>query len=161
MTTDGGPERTRPGFASRLLIAQALVLVAGAATSWIVASAVGPGIFQDHLQRAGVSHTPSETTHVERAFASAMLISVVVAVLVSLLVALAVTWFFTRRLQRSIDAVGDSASRIADGDYRTRVARPGLGTEFDRLAETINRLGDRLGAVEQTRRRMLSDWPMR
>lgn len=157
MTAEGGPDRTRPGFASRLLIAQALVLVAGAATSWIVAAAVGPSIFQDHLQRAGVTHTPSEATHVERAFASAMLVSVVVAVLVALLVALAVTWFFTRRLQRSIDAVGDSASRIADGDYRTRVARPGLGTEFDQLAETINRLAGRLGAVEQTRRRMLAD----
>ncbi len=157
MTTEGGREQARPGFASRLLIAQALVLVAGATTSWIVAASVGPGIFQDHLKRAGVAHTPSETSHVEDAFASAMFISVVVAVLVSLLVALAVTWFLTRRLQRSIDAVGDSAGRIAEGDYRTRVARPGLGTEFDRLTETINQLADRLGAVERTRRRMLSD----
>ncbi len=157
MTTDGGRKKTRPDFASRLLIAQALVLVAGATTSWIVAALVGPGIFQDHLQRAGVSHIPTETSHVEEAFASAMFVSVVVAVLVSLLVALAVTWFLTRRLQRSIDAVGDSARRIADGDYRTRVARPGLGAEFDRLTETINQLADRLGAVERTRRRMLSD----
>lgn len=157
MTTDGDQRMSHPGFATRLLIAQTLVLVAGATTSWIVAAAVGPAIFSDHLRRAGVSHTPIETAHEEQAFASAMVLSLVVAVLVSLVVALGVSWFITRRVQRSINAVADSATRIADGDYRARVARPGLGVEFDLLAATINRLADRLGGVERTRRRMLSD----
>ena len=151
------PHRARPGFATRLLIAQALVLIAGAMTSWLVASAVGPGIFHDHLQRAGVAHTSAETTHVEEAFGSAMIISLLVALLASVVTALAVTWYFTRRVQRSITAVADSASEIATGRYSSRVPSPGLGGEFDQLAATFNQLADRLDTVEITRRRMLAD----
>lgn len=151
------PGRARPGFATRLLLAQALVLVAGAMTSWLVASAVGPGIFRDHLQRAGVAHTSAESTHVEEAFGSAMIISLLVALLASVLAALAVTWYFTRRVQRSITAVADSASEIATGRYSSRVPSPGLGGEFDQLAATFNQLADRLDNVEITRRRMLAD----
>ena len=155
---DQGPRLgRRPGFAGRLLLAQALVLVAGAATSWIVAAAVGPGIFSDHLAEAGVEHTPTETAHVEEAFASAMVYAVVVALAVALVIAFAVTWFFTHRVKRSIDAVTESAALIADGDYRTRAARPGLGVEFDVLSGSINELAERLEHVERTRRRMLSD----
>jgi len=157
MTTEEGQARGRPGFATRLLIAQALVLVAGAGTTWLVAAGVGPGIFSDHLQQTGVSQTASETAHVEEAFASALIVALVVALLVSLAIALAVTWFFTRRVQRSVNAVADSASRIARGEYRSRVPGPGLGAEFDLLARTINRLAERLETVEATRRRMLSD----
>jgi len=150
-------DRGRPGFATRLLIAQALVLVAGAMTSWLVATAVAPGIFRDHLQRAGVAHTSAEATHVENAFASAVIISLLVALLASVAMALAVTWYFTRRVQRSITAVADSASEIATGRYHSRVPSPGLGGEFDQLAATFNQLADRLDTVEITRRRMLAD----
>ena len=151
------PRRVRPGFATRLLLAQALVLVAGAMTSWLVASAVGPGIFRDHLQRAGVAQTPAEATHVEEAFASALIVSLLVALLASVLMALAVTWYFTRRVQRSITAVADSASEIATGRFSSRVPSPGLGGEFDQLAATFNQLAERLDTVEITRRRMLAD----
>lgn len=151
------PHRARPGFATRLLIAQALVLVAGAMTSWLVAAAVGPGIFHDHLQRAGVAQTSAEATHVEEAFASAMIVSLLVALLASVVMALAVTWYFTRRVQRSITAVADSASEIATGRYSSRVPSPALGSEFDQLAATFNQLAERLDTVEITRRRMLAD----
>lgn len=157
LTADQGRPKGGPGFATRLVIAQTMVLVAGAATSWIVATSVGPGIFSDHLEQAGVSHTPTETAHVEEAFASAMVLALVVALLVSMAIALAVTWFFTRRVQHSINVVTESAARIATGDYRSRAASPGLGADFDVLTTTINELAERLEAVERTRRRMLSD----
>lgn len=151
------PRANRFGFATRLLLAQTLVLVAGASTSWIVASLVGPGIFHDHLEKAGVAHTPAESSHVEEAFASALVLSLVVALAVALLIAFTVTWFFTHRVQRSIAAITEPARSIAAGDYRTRAGRPGLGAEFDVLSTTINQMADRLESVEQTRRQMLSD----
>ena len=145
------------GLAPRLLVAQALVLVAGAATTWLVAAAVGPGIFHDHLRQAGIGHTSSEAAHVEEAFGSALLIALGVALAASVLLALAVTAFFTRRVQRSTRSVADSASQIAAGHYGARVPSPGLGSEFDQLAATINDLAQRVGDVESTRRRLLAD----
>ena len=41
----------------RLLLAQTLVLVAGGATTWVVAVIVGPPLFREHLHRAGVAHS--------------------------------------------------------------------------------------------------------
>jgi two-component system, OmpR family, sensor histidine kinase BaeS len=152
-----GPGQRRGGLAARLLGAQALVLLAGAATSWVVASAVAPGIFHTHLMRAGVGHTASETAHVERAFNDSLIIALGVALVTSVLMALGVTAYFTRRVQRSTAAVSQSAADIAAGQYGARVPSPGLGTEFDQMASTINQLAERLGDVETTRRRILAD----
>lgn len=147
----------RAGLAPRLLIAQTLVLVAGAATSWVVAAIVGPSIFHDHLRQAGVGHSAAEAAHVEEAFGSALIIALGAALTASVILALGVTAFFTRRIQRSTTAVANSAAKIANGQYQTQVPSPGLGAEFDQLAATINDLARRLGDVEATRRRLLAD----
>ncbi len=154
-----GEPRTRrtPGFALRLLVAESLVLGAGGVTTWLVATAVGPGIFHEHLRRAGVPGTAGETRHVEQAFASALLVSIAVALVAAVVAALAVTWYLSRRVQRSIGSVTEAASAIAAGRAGTRVADPGLGAEFGTLASTYNALAERLEATEATRRRMLSD----
>lgn len=149
--------RARPGFAARLLAAQALVLVASALTTWLVASVVGPTIFSGHLQQAGDTHTATETRHVEEAFASALLLSIALALLASVAAALAVSWYFSRRVQRSIHHVAEAASQIADGRYDARVPDPGLGGEFASLALTYDRLAEKLGSTESTRRSMLAD----
>lgn len=147
----------RSGLAARLLLAQALVLAAGALTTWIVASLVGPTIFHDHLAQAGVAHTAAEGQHVEEAFSSALLLSIGIASLAATGAALTATWYFTRRVQRSINSVAAAATGIAAGQYLARVPDPGLGTEFATLANTYNQLAERLEATEVTRRRMLAD----
>ncbi|HEY1116080.1 MAG TPA: ATP-binding protein [Acidimicrobiales bacterium] len=152
-----GTPRPGPRFATRLLLAQTLVLLAGALTIWLVASTVGPSIFHDHLQQAGLGHTQAEADHVEEAFAYALVVSLSVALVAALVAALAVSWYFSRRIQRSVGHVADASSRIAAGRYDTHVEDPGLGTEFATLAGSYNSLADRLGATEATRRRMLAD----
>ena len=152
-----GPAGRGPRFATRLLLAQSLVLVAGALTIWLVASAVGPSIFHDHLEQAGVAHSEEETQHVEEAFASALLISISVALVAAAAAALAVSWYFSRRIQRSIGHVAEASSQIAAGRYDPHVDDPGLGVEFATLAGSYNRLADRLEATEATRRQMLAD----
>ncbi|MEO7753030.1 MAG: ATP-binding protein [Terracoccus sp.] len=151
------PPRSGSGLSARLLVAQALLLLGGAGTAWVVASTVGPGIFHTHLVEAGIGHTTDEAAHVERAFTSALLIALSVALLTSLVIALAVTAWFSRRVQRSTAAVAESARRISLGQYQTRVPSVGLGAEFDQLADTINALAQRLDEVETTRRRLLAD----
>lgn len=149
--------RTSPGFAGRLLLAQSLVVVGGALTTWLVASTVAPGLFHDHLEQADVGHTATETEHVEEAFSSALLISLAVALLASVVAALLVSAYFSRRVRRSFAPVTAAASEIASGRYGSRVPDPGLGGEFATLADTFNTLAERLEGVEATRRRMLSD----
>ena len=151
------PGRPRSRFAARLLAAQALVLVAGALTTWLVASLVGPTIFTNHLREAGDDHTTEETGHLEEAFASALLVSISLALLAAVLAALAVSWYLNRRVQRSIDSVAEAASQIAAGHYGARVSDPGLGGEFTTLAFSYNRLAEKLETTEATRRSMLGD----
>lgn len=150
-------ERRRPGFAARLLVAQALVLAAGGITTWLVATAIGPSIFHEHLNQAGVHHTPAETKHVEEAFSSALLISIGIALLAAVVAALVVSWYFSRRVQGSIRDVATAASEIAAGRHGARVPDPRLGREFTSLAVTFNALAQRLEATDTTRRRMLGD----
>jgi two-component system sensor histidine kinase BaeS len=133
------------------------VLVAGAITTWLVASSVGPSIFHEHLTQAGVKHSAAETQHVEEAFASALLISIGLALLAAVVAALVVSWYFSRRVQRSIGNVATAASEIAAGRHGTRIPDPGLGGEFATLAATYNALAGRLEATDTTRRRMLAD----
>jgi signal transduction histidine kinase len=134
-----------------------MVLVAGALTTWVVASAVGPGIFHDHLVEARVPHTASETDHVEMAFRSALLVSLSVALLAAVTAALGVAWYFSVRVRRSIAPVTGAVSAIAAGQYAARVPDPGLGGEFATLSTTFNALAERLRTTETTRRRMLAD----
>jgi len=145
------------GFAARLLLSQSLVLVAGALTTWLVASVLGPGIFRDHLRRAGVAHSAAETGHVEESFFSTLLISISLALLAAAAAALLVTWYMSRRVHRSIASVTDAACEIAAGRNGARVPDPGLGCEFATLAATYNRLAHKLESTETTRRQMLAD----
>ena len=151
------PHGPRSGLTRRLLVAQALLLLAGALTTWLVASFVGPSIFHDHLLEAGSSHDAEQLVHVERAFRDSLLIAMGVALFVSVLTAWLVTAWFTRRVRRSTEAVVDTARDIAAGEYEARIDATGLGSEFDQMGSTINELAGRLADTEATRRRLLSD----
>lgn len=147
----------RPGIGVRLLLAQTLVVVAGAATTWIVAAIVGPPLFREHLHRAGVAAESSEQMHAEEAYTYSTAISIGVALGVSALAALVVTWYFSRRVQRSVAAVSSAAAAVADGRYDSRVSPPQLGDDFDSLASAFNQMAGRLESVETTRRRLFGD----
>jgi signal transduction histidine kinase len=148
---------SRPGIGVRLLLAQTLVLLAGAATVWIVAAVVGPPLFREHLHRAGVPAMSSEQMHAEEAYTYATAISIGVALGVSALAALVVTWYFSRRVQRSVAEVSSAAAAVADGRYDSRVSSPQLGDDFDSLASAFNQMASRLESVEATRRRLFGD----
>ena len=151
------PTRRGAGLAGRLLLAQALVLMTGALTAWLVATIVGPSLFHAHLARANVGSTSAQILHTERAFQSANAISLSLALLAALTAALAVSVYMTRRIGRSVATIASAASDVAGGHYGVRVPGPGLGPEFDALASGFNQMADRLGSVEANRRRLLAD----
>ena len=155
--TANEPTRRGAGLAGRLLVAQALVLLAGTLTAWTIASTVGPQLFHAHLARASIGSTSAQTLHTEEAYQSANAISLSLALLAALLAALVVSVYQSRRIGRSVANFASAASDVAGGHYDVRVPGPGLGPEFDALASGFNQMADRLGSVERTRRRLLAD----
>ncbi|VEG51809.1 integral membrane sensor signal transduction histidine kinase [Mycolicibacterium aurum] len=147
----------RSGIGPRLLAAQAIVLAAGAATTSVVAALVGPPLFREHLDRAGVPMHSLEQLHAEEAYAYATVISIGGALAVSALAALAVSWYVSRRLQQSLTEVASAATAVTEGHYDVRVSPPHLGQDFDTLALAFNQMAARLQAVESTRQQLFSD----
>jgi two-component system sensor histidine kinase BaeS len=146
----------RPGLATRLFLVQVLVVVAGGVTTGMVATLAGPAIFHDHLRRAGTL-PPEAEVHVEQAYASASVISLVVALVAALGTAIVVSAYVARRVADPIGALARAAADVADGHYGVRASAPSLSPEFDTLVAAFNRLAASLQAVEATRGRMLAD----
>lgn len=157
--TPASPTRRwrRPGIGLRLLAAQAIVLAVGAATTAVVAAVVGPPLFREHLHRAGVPTNSPEEMHAEEAYGYATVMSIGGALAVSALAALAVSFYVSRRLQRSVTEVAGAAALVAEGRYDVRVSPPRLGDDFDALATAFNQMASRLQSVERTRRRLFGD----
>lgn len=145
------------GMGRRLLLAQTLVLLAGGVTTWVVASVVGPPLFREHLNLAGIAHDSNDQFHAEQAYQHATALSIGVAITVAALTAFIATAILTRRVQHSIADLSAAASAVAEGHYDIRVASPRLGGEFDELATAFNRMAERLQAVESTRRQLFGD----
>ncbi|MBX9922105.1 MAG: HAMP domain-containing protein, partial [Mycolicibacterium frederiksbergense] len=147
----------RPGIGMRLLAAQVIVLIAGAATTAVVAAVVGPPLFREHLHLAGVPMDSPEEVHAEEAYGYATVMSIGGALAVSALAALAVSFYVSRRLQRSITEVASAATDVAQGNYEIRVSPPRLGDDFDALSTAFNQMASRLQAVDSTRQRLFGD----
>lgn len=142
---------------TRLLLAQALVLVAAILTAAAIAALVGPPIFQAHMLRADHAPDPSERMHVEEAYRTASAISLGLAVAAALLIALLVTWYLTRRFQTPLTDMTRAATAMAGGRYDARVPVGDAGPEMDSLAVAFNSMAGELARTEDTRRRLLSD----
>lgn len=161
MNARAGSHRRRlrdAGLAWRLSVVVGLVLLAGAATLWLVAVVVAPQVFHRHLLLAvpgGVD--PAVQVHVDEAFTNAVLLALGVALPLSLLTGLSVTWVVARRLARSVSAVAAAADRVAHGDLAVRVQEPAIGPEVAQLVSAFNAMADRLAATEETRRRLVGD----
>ena len=149
--------RGRPGIGLRLLAAQTIVLAAGAVTTAVVAAVVGPPLFREHLHRAGVPMNSPEEVHAEEAYGYATVMSIGGALAVSALAALAVSFYVSRRLQRSVTEVASAATDVAQGNYDVRVSSPRLGDDFDALSTAFNQMASRLQTVDSTRQQLFGD----
>ncbi len=144
-------------LATRLMIAQALVLVAGILTAALVAQIVGPPLFHKHLLESGQAVTSAELVHIERAYASATTLTLLAALIIAATSAVAVTWYVTHRLTAPLTVLADAAGRLSHGDYDVRIPTLDAGPEFDVLAASLNDAAQRLQTTEVTRRRLLAD----
>jgi two-component system sensor histidine kinase BaeS len=145
------------GLGPRLLLAQGLVILAGAGTLLAVALVLAPGLFRDHVDQAAGPITEELRRHIDEAFARATLISLGVGVIAALVTALAVSWVVTRRIVRPVQAMGKAAGLIAAGDYAARVGAMSAGAELEALGRAFDHMAVTLAATERTRTEMLRD----
>jgi signal transduction histidine kinase len=106
---------------------------------------------------AGVAADSLEELHAEEAYGYATVISIGGALAVSALAALAVSFYVSRRLQRSVTEVASAARAVAEGHYEVRVSPPRLGDDFDALATAFNKMASRLQVVDSTRQQLFGD----
>ena len=116
-------------------MAQTLVLLTGTLTAWLIAAAVGPTLFHDHLAQAHIGATSAQSLHTEMAYQSANAISLSLALLAALVVAMGVNVYIARRIGRSVATIADAASNVAQGKVRGDGAatRPGRGVRRPRV----------------------------
>ena len=147
----------RASLGAKLLLAQMLVVVAGALTLAVVAFAVAPGVFHTHVRMALGTISPQVGRHLDEGLARAMLVALGTGTGVAVATALVVSFILARRITRPVHALARAAREVATGRYTTRVPPPPGGDELTTLAGAFNQMAEALQTSEQRRQELLSD----
>ena len=147
----------RRSLGAKLLLAQMLVVVAGALTLAVVALAVAPGVFHTHVRMALGTIPPRVGHHLDQGLARAMLVALGTGTGVAVATALGVSLFLARRITSPVRALADAAGQVARGGYTARVPQPAGDDELATLAGAFNDMAEALHTSEQRRQELLSD----
>jgi len=82
---------------------------------------------------------------------------VIAAVVLLLALLAATTWFVVGRALRPVDGMRREVDAVSATNLDRRVADPGSDDELGRLAQTMNRMLDRLDESQKSQRRFISD----
>lgn len=145
-----------PRLASRLMLAQVLVVAVGAVTPVIAALLIAPRLFHMHLLQADVANS-EVTFHAEEAFRSAMGIAVALGVVMSLLAAGIISWFLVRRIAAPIEQLVDATRDVAAGLYDVDMPSSTFSRELSELADSFDAMTKRIADAGEARTRMLAD----
>ena len=140
----------------RILLAEGLVILAGALTLLLVAIALAPGIFRSHVHRALGTLPANELRHLDQAFQDALLIALAAAVVVAVATAVTIGVVVAARVARPVRSLVDAARDLAAGNHDVRLSLAGA-SELRDAADAINALATSLARAEQSRRAFVSD----
>lgn len=138
--------------------------IAGNLAKWPSAAPPGPGWFELELYRTDQERTAivsaasfrlvggerllvGRDAQARTAFDRTLVRALGWALGVSTILALASGWLLSRVVDRRIGDIVGTAEKIMRGEMARRVPVRGGGDEFDRLAETLNRMLDRIEAL--------------
>jgi signal transduction histidine kinase len=74
-----------------------------------------------------------------------------------LILGIGASWALGALTRRRLNSIDRTARAIIAGDLRQRMPIDGSGSEFDRVAETLNQMLDRIGALLENLRQVSSD----
>jgi signal transduction histidine kinase len=146
-------------LSTRLLLANLLVLLAGAAAFAVTFRLLAAEIFDDRLRGqggGGFGGSGGQGHPLLEAFQDSVDIALVVSLLVGVAVAAIVAWLASRRVIAPIERVRETTRAIAEGDYGRRVVADDV-RELGALADDVNQLAETLEDTERRRARLISD----
>lgn len=162
---------------SRLLAANLLVVMVGAAALFVTARMLGPELFGVRVEQIGQRYgwqsgnspggggpgrdpAGQQSGVVEAelndAFTRSLTVALAVAVGAGAVAAVAASTLVSRRVLSPLDRMRTAVRRMAGGHYAERVPSPG-DRELADLAHDVNELGAALQGTEQRRARLVSD----
>ncbi|MFW2332389.1 sensor histidine kinase [Ilumatobacter sp.] len=153
----GWPRR----LSTRLFLSYVVVILAGAATMFIVGTVVTRSVYENRLGGFGLGRGRTRQDRISQAELQTVLDESLVPALTAgaaaaLIAAVIVAWFVGRRVLRPLDEVRAATKHMAAGDYSVRVPVP-VEDELASLAEDVNELGTHLATTERRRTRLLAD----
>ena len=143
-------------LAARLVVGQALVILAGTGSLALVALAVAPGIFRTHVREALGTVPPGELDHLDHAFQDTLVLALGAAIAVAAATALAISLLLAARIAAPIRRLAAAADRVARGERGVRVALAGAN-ELRAVSASFNAMATTLEHAEAGRRAFVSD----
>jgi histidine kinase len=144
----------------RLFISYGVVVLIGAAVTYVTVRLLAPTLFDQHMNMLGGDHMGmgqgAGAGSVHDAFVSALTTALLVGVLASVAAAGLVAAFVTGRLLRPLNAVRAATRQIAAGRYQASVPVPAV-PELAALAADVNTLAAELASTEARRTRLLGE----
>ena len=164
----------RRSLAFRLLVANLLVVVIGAAAAFFTARLLGPHLFDDEVHQIGMRYgwslgggpgggtgstgqqPASVLDDLNDAFSGSLDLALVVGLGAGVAAAAAAAALVSRRMLRPLSRDGSAVRDMAAGAYDTEIPEP-ADRELAELASDVEALGAALAATEGRRTRLVSD----
>jgi two-component system, OmpR family, sensor histidine kinase BaeS len=143
-------------LAARLVVGQALVILAGTGSLALVAVAVAPGVFRTHVREALGTVPAGELAHLDHAFQDTIVLALGAAIAVATFTALAISLFLAARIAAPIHRLAAAADRVAHGERGVRVGLAGAD-ELRAVSASFNAMAATLEHSEAERRAFVSD----
>lgn len=141
---------------TRLMAAQVVVMVIGAATFAVAAALVTPQLFSNHLHSAG-ENDPLVHLHALQALAATFAVAMSIGLAASFAAAGAVSWFLVRRVAHPVEELASAAEAVAAGEFPVSVTDAGFSSEMSRLFTSFNQMAAQLDETDAVRNRLLAD----
>lgn len=146
----------RAGLATRLFVAQLLVIGITFLALLVTVVLIAPGLFLHHLEMTG-EDSPTVQLHAREAFETSVGLALLAAAAVAVVAAVLLSWFLARRVSRPISSLADAAESVAHGNYDVAVPETGLGTELHTLSRAFQDMANSLATTDDARTQLLSD----
>lgn len=143
-------------LATRLFVAQIIVILVAGVTLAATVALVAPSLFLQHLEMTG-EDSPIVQQHAREAFESSVGVAFVAAAAAAVIAAVLLSWFLARRVSRPVEDLADAAESVAAGTYDIRVPTTGFGRELIALSVSFQKMANDLAATDAARTRLLAD----